>query len=212
MLKNGKLVQSKFDACLGMISHQAWFDHCRYDSSSPGLFGVDVYFDDFDYPTTQSYQYLLIDLINQITPCELVEIENKILIRVRTLNGDINPYTYEKNMILYRRNLIMLNFIRNLWHEPGRYSQRMTPIPGPYPYTQTFFKTLKEDKTYADPLERLLHANKLASQAGGFTYGEVGHSNAGKADKLVVRKTAELLNSTMGDTMGFLTGSNYPYR
>ena len=171
-----------------------------------GLFDMNIYIDQYDNDYTRKYQNLLVSIINQITPCSFTEIEGKKLIKFKTFaapEGTYNPVSktvnYEKNMMTYRKNLILLNFIRNLWYEPG---QDYTQKP-PYPYTHSFFSTLENNSEILDPLQRLTHANQIASQKINSPYHSFGHSNASKF--AIQKKTIQLFNSPMKDTHVFLT-------
>lgn len=139
-----------------------------------------IYIGSFDEPETQKYQPLLLGLVNKITLCKLYEHKiNKRLIQFQMLST-------------YDQSLVLLNFIRNLWHQP---------IPH---YTSNFFIALeKSEEYYSDPLERMTWANIRAVQAGVMLYGNVGHSNVHK--NLKVKSTKQLLDYKGNSTQAFLT-------
>lgn len=62
-----------------------------------------IYIDNYIEPQiTDEQRKRLIYLINKITPCKFVNIEGKVYIEYKKIKG-------------YDNNLILLNFIRNLW-------------------------------------------------------------------------------------------------
>ncbi len=122
-----------------------------------------IYVSKFYDKETVKYQELLISTINEITPCRFIAIKNKKYIKIKPLGT-------------YDQTLIVLNFIRNLWHDP---------IKG---YAERFFKNLELAK-HEDALERLTWANKEACT--GMVYGP-GHSNVHRKERLRVKKTQEL--------------------
>jgi hypothetical protein len=77
----------------------------------------------------------MIYLINKITPCKLVKIEEKEFIRIKV---------FER----YSQNLVILNFIRMLWYKNGGFNH------------EKFFEDIFEDIRYRDPLLFLMECVK----------------------------------------------------
>ena len=153
----------------------------------------DVYISNYDREETAKHQQFLIALINEITPCEIVNRNGNNYIKFRLLQN-------------YNQSLVLLNFIRNLWHDP---------VAG---YQKNFFKFLKSVKHYKDPLSKMTWANKKAVAASKrkILYG-LGHSNVHPADRLLVKKTEELpllgadfSRSVYYSTGDFLTNTKMP--
>lgn len=134
-----------------------------------------IYIDKFKEKGTQCHITRLIELINQITPCELIEIEKKQYIKVKLLQT-------------YDQSLIVLNFIRNLWYAQPFYRKHM------------FFKNLY-DSEHTDPLEILTAANKSACKR--IIFGD--HSNARAQHDLKVKTKDQLLAWKGMSTHHFLT-------
>lgn len=158
---------------------------CWAGANTPNLFGKDIYIRKYTEKKTDKYQDLLIDIINEITPC-----------KKKTLGELLSKEEYIQFRMLscFNKSLVLLSFIRNLWHEP---------IAG---YTDKFFKALeKSGEKYKDPLERLTWANKEACTDGSMY--SPGHSNVHPKEKLLIRKKEDLLKTTyMSSTTEFLCG------
>jgi hypothetical protein len=137
-----------------------------------------VFIDKFNHPKTAKYQSLLISLINTITPCSIVTRDGK-------------KYIKFKLMKTYDQSLVLLNFIRNLWHEP---------LSG---YSVDFFKMLKGAK-YKDPLARLMWANKEAVKMNKRQpIYALGHSNVHPFDRLKIKR-ASMLKRYCGSCSSFV--------
>lgn len=122
---------------------------------------------------------LLIKIINNITPCCLVQIDNKEYISFNLLKT-------------YDQNLILLNFIRNIWYSPFT------------SYSEVFFEELKKSRL-KDPLSKLTKANILACEKNPYPRS-MGHSNVHDSDDLVICKTKDLLAYEGILTYNFLRG------
>lgn len=124
----------------------------------------------------------VIKLINKITHCELVR---------EIFDGKKQSFIKYKLLKTYDQNLILLNFIRNLWWEQKHYD------------CKKFFEYLKnninEDK---DPLEILLEANRDASPSINVLKD---HSNSINKNHAVIKTSKELLKYKGSTTIGFLT-------
>jgi hypothetical protein len=135
-----------------------------------------IYISKFQETETKKYVDNLISVINEIVPCELVELDKVQYIRIKQLDT-------------YDQTLILLNFIRNLWHTPLRFNTKM------------FFDNLIASKV-KDPLERLLIANKEACEG---VSGHPGHSNAHDPKTLVIKVKTDLFSYKGNSTLLFLT-------
>lgn len=138
-----------------------------------------IYIEQFTFPKTSHNIPLLLSLINKITPCEIVKINDVEYIRYKLIKT-------------YDQNLILLNFIRNLWN---------AEIKG---YNELFFMYLKEGSSYQDPLEILTDANKKACVNICTKYSP-GHSNIHLANELKIKNTKQLLGYKGLTTEKFLT-------
>ena len=168
----GALIKANHCACWAML-HDGSRAVCFTSPHGP-VPVQEVYIDNFQHPDTEAHQERLLSLINQITPCGKVEVCGKSLIRYRLLER-------------YSQNLVLLNFVRNLWHDP---------LKG---YVKKFFAHL-EDCPPGDPLEQLTWANREA--CGNVNYSP-GHSNAHPKKALKVKKAGQLLEWD-GSATGFL--------
>ncbi len=158
-----KKLEAKGSAC---------FSGIRYCLKSEGGTGT-IYISNYTYEETKDYINLIVEVTNQITPCEFV-----------TIDG--NKYIKFELLKTYDQSLILLNFIRNLWYSPRILPDKI--------YSVDFFKALKADTTSEDPLERLTKANKTALVGYNGGYSEGDHSNVFHAIKLAVKTKEQLLD------------------
>lgn len=147
-----------------------------------------IYIDSYIDPLTEMYIEPLLNIINQITLCKLEEIDKKVYIKYNLL---------EK----YDQNLILLNFIRNLWH---------TPVGKSFtPYTTKFFENIVNNPlNYTDPISLLTWANKDAVEevTNKVQYlGSPGHSNVHDHNRLIVKDLPDFLEFNYNGTSTFLT-------
>lgn len=144
-----------------------------------------IYIYNFRCEETEKYIPLLINIINQITPCRYIKAKGE-------------EFIVFKKLSTYTQNLTILSFIRNLWYSPQK------------DYWFYFFEALKISHiVYKDPLERLTWANKEAVP-GDLMY-HCGHSNALSKSKLKIRTKKELLDFNRAGCEQFLTGGEgYP--
>lgn len=135
-----------------------------------------VYISQFRQPETEQYIDLIVTIINKITPCQIIKINNEEYIEFKLLNT-------------YDQSLILLNFIRNLWNKISKdfYEKNEKKF-----YNIEFFEILKNYKKYREPLKRLTYANKKACEI--FKLGYTGHSNVFEHSTLKIKTTKELLN------------------
>jgi hypothetical protein len=159
----------------------------------------EIYISQFDCPETAKYQDLLIGLINEITPCSFETVNGVKYIKYRLMDAGAAEGIF---LGQYNKNLILLNFIRNLWHEP--------PSGGGLKagYLARFFTALaKSDEKYKDPLQRLTWANKEACEFNKTPYKySPGHSNVHESHTLKIKTTAQLMAFKCNSTGEFLIG------
>lgn len=144
----------------------------------------EIYISAFREPETEQHIELLVDLINQITPCSLT-----------TVNND--EYIKFKLLPTFDQSLILLNFVRNLWHSPN-----VMYTSTPTSYSKEFFEALLASES-EDPLARLTLANKIACKKTAMK--SVGHSNCHIGDTLREKTKEELLAYKGTSTQLFLT-------
>lgn len=148
-----------------------------------------IYIGKYREKKTEDYIELLVSLINKITKCNIVKVDNKEYIE----------YHFVGN---YDTNLILLNFIRYLWCE---YPNDFLRGNSYYEFdTNKFFETLRDDKTYKDALERLLYANQQAVTGTGSRLPP-GHSNIHNPKRLKIKTSKQLLEWKGISTQSFLT-------
>lgn len=168
-----------------VISQACWSSISRIPA------GSFIYIDNYKTEKTKNDIKFLIDLINEITPCSIVKIKNKDYIEYKLLET-------------YDQNLILLNFIRNLWNHPGvshTEGAQEPPLPN---YIDIFFDELKKSE-YKDPLQKLTDANKKACvDYRECNYG-LGHSNVHTAKDLTIKDSKSLLKFESSSTRLFLT-------
>lgn len=157
-----------------------------------------IYIAKFKEPETEIYIKHIVGIINKVTPCKLVSIKKTVYIKYKLLKN-------------YDRDLILLNFLRNLWNKNNiTYDklQNLKPVEIKelqLQYTHIFFKTLKSNfKLYKDPVQRLTHANYIACKALNIL-GTPTHSNVHKYTILKIKDTKSLLESQFSSTIAFLT-------
>lgn len=140
--------------------------------------------DEWKDKSTKKYAKLLTSVINEITPCKI----SRGYIHYTLIENGIR-YNY------YDRNLILLNFIRYLWHNYGD--------------SVVFFKALEESKE-EDPFRRLSEANlknnifykeEEARRGNLWIYPNPGHSNIDTRQKSLI-SLETFLNYT-GNCTGF---------
>lgn len=139
-----------------------------------------ILIEDFEVEETKKYIPILINNINKITECELVTLNNIKYIKYKLLST-------------YDQNLILLNFIRNLWY--SKVSCNHDHIG--------FFEELKKSR-YKDALMRLTKANIKACKTYK-TYQD--HNNCTDGHKLKLKTTKQLLDYKGISTISFLTSN-----
>lgn len=147
----------------------------------------EIYIDRYEREETVEYVPILVKELNKITPCSVVEEGNKKYIKFQLLPT-------------YNQSLVLLNFIRNLWHNPKDYNWKNKDMNTVY--FHVFFETLKKSR-YKDGLKRLTTANKKACEASKAI--SAGHSNMHPANLLKVKDSESLLSYKGQSTDYFLT-------
>lgn len=156
----------------------------------------EIYISDFTYDATKKYVKTLVDVINKITPCELV-IQNDV------------QYIKFKLLKNYDSSLILLSFIRTLWYNPipVKYLEEVTE-ENKLSYIETFFNSLKElQNKIEDSMELLLTAHKKALEPIKIpnNYNDI-HSNVYASERIQIKSTKDLLNYKGMTTEGFICG------
>lgn len=173
--KDGTLSQCGNSACWSSIAVLTGTLSCKRNDN----FNNNIYIFNYDIPETRKYQELLIGTINQITPCAITKKDGRNFIKYTILET-------------YDQNLILLNFIRNLWHEPHK------------GYVARFFENLiLSGLEQKDPLARLTWANKQACPQH-LVYPP-GHSNVYMHKTLRVKEAVALIKYKGYNTYSFLT-------
>ena len=156
-----------------------------------------IYIDSFVEELTKKNIRYLLNLINQITPCKLATVNKKQYIKYKLLKR-------------YDNDLVLLNFIRNLWnaqpiyHLTKKNANVQESKEAGENYIKHFFITLRSNrKLYKDALERLTHANFEACKIVG-TAGSIGHSNIHNINSLKIKNTQQLLENSYTATQ-FMT-------
>lgn len=149
-----------------------------------------IYIENYETEETKDSIDLLLRLINEITPCNIVTINKKNYIEYKLLK------TYDQNIVL-------LNFIRNLWNKPGVANEKGEGAEYAKDYTDIFFKTLAKTRL-KDPLKRLTQANKEASINYKIEGFGPGHSNVHNYKDLKIKDTQSLLEFKGNSTRTFL--------
>ena len=157
----------------------------------------DIYIAKFKEPETEIYIKHIVGIINKVTPCKLVSIKKTVYIKYKLLKD-------------FNKDLILLNFLRNLWNINNIPYDKLIILKNverteiQLQYTSIFFKTLKSNfKMYKDPVQRLTHANFIACKSLEITNSPT-HSNVHKYDLLKIKDTKSLLESKVHSTMNFL--------
>ena len=158
----------------------------------------DIHIAKFKEPETEIYIKHIVGIINKVTPCKLVSIKKQVYIKYKLLKD-------------FNKDLILLNFLRNLWNINNiPYDKFMTlknveRTEIQLQYTSIFFKTLKSNfKIYKDPVQRLTHANFIACKTLEIINSPT-HSNVHNYTQLKIKDTKSLLESKVHSTMNFLT-------
>ncbi len=141
--------------------------------------GAVIHIDKYQDEVTEKYVKLLVGIINEIQPCSLVEAGKKTYISYKIIG-------------IYNNDLILLNFIRNLWHEHKA------------GYAAGFFTELKKlAKSDLSPMEKLTAAN-VAGVASCAMSGNGHHSPCHERVK-VQKLPKSFYSRNVGETRDFLT-------
>ena len=150
--------------------------------------GSDIYIGNYEREETVMYAKHLVMVVNKITPCEIVIIDNKKYIKFTLLKT-------------YDQNLLVLNFIRNLWFSGE--DRGWGEFNADASHSVIFFKkliTLRSKDTYV----RLTQANQYSCIEKKIKYCP-GHSNINDGTKLKIKTTKELFDYHGRSTSTFLT-------
>lgn len=162
----------------------------------------DIFIHQYKYPQTEKYVPLIVKTVNQITPCNIVSIYSK-------KEDKMQEYIHYKRLGIYNKDLLILNFIRNLWYvlKYDIYGKLDTNVL--VPYNVLFFEYLKNSEL-KDPMEKLTEANVKA--ISNFTEQQIlsykhGHSNFYYNSK--IRSLDEF--KKWGGEIGSKTAERRPY-
>ena len=160
-LQDKKLIPNSSTACWAGV---------KYDK----YLGKDIYIDKYIEPEiTDIQRKRIVYLVNKITPCKFVTIDDKIYIRFKLLN---NHYS----------NLLLLNFIRILWYKNQSFNNE-----------QFFIDICKPKSRNLDYLEFMMTCIKNnVTDTESWYYGD--HSFVYKD---IIPKTREMLLKYTGNSM-----------
>lgn len=175
-LQDKKLVQNSNDSCWAGLNKIIYSDK-NYKNIILDVKTKDyIYIDKYIEPEITTQQRTrIVYLINKITPCKFIMIEDKIYIRYKLLK---NHYS----------NLLLLNFIRILWYKNKAFNNK-----------QFFIDICKPKSRNLDYLEFMMICikdNILNNSGNQWSYGD--HSFVYKG---IIPKTKEMLLSYTGNQM-----------
>lgn len=177
-LENNELVLNNNTACWAGLSN----GQGKYYNEDGKLISLDVktkdyiFIDNYIEPEiTDIQRKRIVYLINKITPCKFVTINDKIYIRYKLLK---NHYS----------NLLLLNFIRILWYENKVFNNKQFFIDICKP------KTKKLD--YLEFMMTCIKNNVLLGASNSWYYG-----NHSFVYKDIIPKTKEILYKYTGNRM-----------
>jgi hypothetical protein len=164
--KNKKLISNKNTACWSYLDHFSenyWAKEFNtVFKRNPDIIYVSNYIEkDLD----EKYRKQLIYILNKITPCREIVYNGVNYLAVRLIHHD-----------WYDNNLVILNWIRGLWHEQATLD------------VNKFYTMIMEYKDEDDPLYFLMNCNKKCYNLS--KYGNFNHSNVGEG---IIPKNKEQL-------------------
>jgi len=173
-LENNKLVQNNNTACWAGLNSRSFRNiDCKLiklDNKTKDYIYIDQY---IEPEITTIQRKRIIYLINKITPCKFIMINNKIYISYKLLK---NHYS----------NLLLLNFIRILWYKNGSFDNE-----------QFFIDICKPKTRNLDYLEFMMNCIKdNVDNASSWSYG-----NHSFVYQNIIPKTKEMLLKYTGTSM-----------
>jgi len=172
-LQNNNLIQNNNQACWNGLNKTNYHDKdCKVialDLKTKDYIYIDQY---IEPEITDKQRKRIVYLINKITNCKFVLIDNKIYIRYKLLK---NHYS----------NLLLLNFIRILWYKNRSFNN-----------DQFFIDICKHKPRNLDYLEFMMTC--IRNNVGGSSYGYGDHSFVYKN---IIPKTKEMLLKYTGNQM-----------
>jgi len=173
-LQDKKLVQNSNDSCWAGLNKIIYSDK-NYKNIILDVKTKDyIYIDQYIEPEITTQQRTrIVYLINKITSCKFIMIEDKIYIRYKLLK---NHYS----------NLLLLNFIRILWYENKSFNNK-----------QFFIDICKPKSRNLDYLEFMMTCIKN-NVLNNDSYGLGDHSFVYKG---IIPKTKEMLYKYTGNQM-----------
>jgi len=168
-LQNKKLIQNSNDACWAGLKNSKLI---KLDSKTKDCIYIDKYIEE---DITDKVRNRIIYLLNKITPCKFILIDNKIYIKYKLLK---NHYS----------NLLLLNFIRILWYRNRSFNNDQFFIDICKPKTK--------DLDYLEFMMTCIKNNVLTNSDSSWEYGD--HSFVYKN---IIPKTKEMLLKYTGNSM-----------
>lgn len=174
-----RLSESYSSVCWAGIRNGRYYDennnYCVIKEEYSKIIYIKAYTEDL----TKKYVKSLVKCINKITPCSIETIDEVKYIKFELFGT-------------YDQNLIVLNFIRNLWSIGGNLNEE---------YIKIFFDTFAKHR-YKDPVVRLTYANIQACIGANITYAH--HSNGFQANKAKPKTLKQLLEYKGDSVVNFL--------
>lgn len=178
-LENNKLVKNDIHACWNGLNRSKYRKYDKNQKQSVNIILDDktkdyIYIDKYiEKEITNKQRKRIVFLINKITPCEFIMINDKIYIQYKLLS---NHYS----------NLLLLNFIRILWYKNGSFNNK-----------QFFIDICKRKTKGLDYLEFMMTCVKNnVETASSWYYGD--HSFVYLN---IIPKTKEMLYKYTGNIM-----------
>lgn len=145
---NGEFILNTNQACWAGIDKIMYWKINNYK-----LLPKVIYIADFQDYIKEDYINKMIYIINKITPCRIINYKNKKYI----------AYRFIKDATWYNNNLVVLNWIRGLWHHQRGLKD-----------VEEFYQDIMKYDDNEDPLYFLMSCNK--KHYDGKSYG-LDHSN-----------------------------------
>jgi len=178
-LENNKLVQNSNHACWNGLNQSKYKKYNKEQKQVVNIILDEetkdyIYIDKYIEPEiTTPQRTRIVYLINKITPCKFVLIDDKIYIRYKLLS---NHYS----------NLLLLNFIRILWYKNGSFNNE-----------QFFIDICKSKTRNLDYLEFMMICIKNNVESNGSWH----YGNHSFVYKNIIPKTKEMLYKYTGNQM-----------
>lgn len=167
-LKNKKLTLNPNNACWAGVQNSR-ISYIEVDIETKDYIYIDKY---IEQEITDIQRKRIVYLVNKITDCKFVTIDNKVYIEYKLLNN-------------HSSNLLLFNFIRILWYKNESFNNK-----------QFFIDICKPKPRNLDYLEFMMTCIK--NNVGGSSFGYGNHSFVYNN---IIPKTKEMLLKYTGNTM-----------